>query len=147
MTALTNGMEAWANIRLVEMKEIEKIQGKTLKRIFQLPLSATYIGIIMETGIWPAEQKTQYATMMLYHKVKNSDDKQQKNKNKINLRIPFIRKCKKLQKIYKLILVMSPQPINKNGRQIKAKVIDRIRKRMKEDMQEKTKCRTIQYNK
>ena len=85
--------------------------------------------------------------MMLYHNVKNSDDKQQKNKNKINLRIPFIRKCKKLQKIYKLILVMSPQPINKNGRQIKAKVIDRIRKRMKEDMQEKTKCRTIQYDK
>ena len=28
----------------------------------------------METGIWPAEQKIQYATMMLYHNIKNSDD-------------------------------------------------------------------------
>ena len=34
MTALTYGMEAWANIRSVEMWEIEKIQGKALKRIF-----------------------------------------------------------------------------------------------------------------
>ena len=74
MTALTYGMEAWANIRSVEMREIEKIQGKALKRIFQLPVSTTYTGIIMETGIWPAEQKIQYATMMLYHNIKNSDD-------------------------------------------------------------------------
>ena len=28
----------------------------------------------METGTWPAEQKIQYAKMMLYHDRKNSDD-------------------------------------------------------------------------
>ena len=28
----------------------------------------------METKIWPAEQKIQHATMMLYHNIKNSDD-------------------------------------------------------------------------
>ena len=28
----------------------------------------------METGIWPAEQKLQYAIMVLYHNIKNSDD-------------------------------------------------------------------------
>ena len=27
----------------------------------------------METGIWPAEQRIQHATMMLYHNIKNSD--------------------------------------------------------------------------
>ena len=57
MTALTYGIEAWANIRTVEMTEIEKIQGKTLKTIFQFPVSTTYTGIIIETGVWPAEQK------------------------------------------------------------------------------------------
>ena len=36
---------------------MENIQGKALKRIFQLPVSTTYTGIVMETGIWPAEQK------------------------------------------------------------------------------------------
>ena len=52
------------------MMEIEKINRKALKRIFQLPVSTAYTGIIMETGIWPAEQKIQYATMMLYHNKK-----------------------------------------------------------------------------
>ena len=51
MTALTYGMEAWANIRSVEIREIEKIQGKTVTKIFQLPVSTTYTGTIMETGI------------------------------------------------------------------------------------------------
>ena len=48
--------------------------SKALKKIFQLPISTTYTDIIVETGIWSAEQKTQYATMMLYHNIKNSDD-------------------------------------------------------------------------
>ena len=66
-------MEAWSNIRKEEMKEIEKIQGKRLKSIFKLPVSTSYIGVIMETGIWPAEQRIQYATMMLYHNIQNND--------------------------------------------------------------------------
>ena len=72
-------------------------------------------------------------------------NKQQKSKKKINLRTSFIRKLKKLQQSYKFILVMSPQPVNQNEKKVKA--IDRIRKLMKEDMQEKPKCRTIQNDK
>ena len=51
MTPLTFGMEVWANIRSVEIREIDKIQGKALKRIFQCPVSTIYTGIKMETGI------------------------------------------------------------------------------------------------
>ena len=51
MTPLTFGMEVWANIRSVEITEIDKIQGKALKRIFQCPVSTIYTGIKMETGI------------------------------------------------------------------------------------------------
>ena len=74
MTPLTYRMEAWANIRAMGMRQMEKIQEKALKRIFQLPVSTTYTGIIMKTRIWPAEPKIQYATMMLYHNVEISDD-------------------------------------------------------------------------
>ena len=57
------------------MKEIERIQGKTLKKIFKLPLSTAYTGMLMETEIWPAEQRIQYARLMLYHNTKNNDEK------------------------------------------------------------------------
>ena len=55
------------------MNEIEKIQGKSLKQIFNLPISISYIGLIMETGIWPANQRIQYKTMMLYYNIMKSD--------------------------------------------------------------------------
>ena len=75
MPALLYGLEAWGKIDKDEMNEIEKIQGRALKRIFNLPISTSYIGLIMETGTWPANQRIQYSIMMLYHNIMNSDHK------------------------------------------------------------------------
>ena len=75
MPALLYGLEAWGKIDKDEMNEIEKIQGRALKRIFNVPISTSYIGLIMETGTWPANQRIQYSIMMLYHNIMNSDHK------------------------------------------------------------------------
>ena len=74
MQALLYGLEAWGKIGKDEMNEIEKIQGGALKRIFNLPISSSCIGLKMETDTWPAHQKIQYTTMTLYHNM-NSDHK------------------------------------------------------------------------
>ena len=47
---------------------------KDFKKIFKLPLSTAYTRILMETGIWPAEQRIQNETLMLYHNIKNSNE-------------------------------------------------------------------------
>ena len=75
MPALVYGLEAWGKIGKDEMKKIEKIQGRALKRIFNLSISTSYIGLIIETGTWPANQRMQNGTMMLYHNIMNSDHK------------------------------------------------------------------------
>ena len=59
----------------MSLNEIEKIQGRALKRTFNLPISISYIGLIMETGTWLANQRIQYSTMMHYHNIMNSDHK------------------------------------------------------------------------
>ena len=82
MPALIYGIEAWEYIIKEEIKEIERIQGKAFKRIFKLPVSTAYTGILMEIGIWRAEQRIQYATSMLYHNIENSDE-ERKIKNMI----------------------------------------------------------------
>ena len=74
MPAVLYGLETWGYIKKEEIIEPEILQGKALKRIFNLPVSTSYIGVLMETGIWPAEQKLQYATLMLYHNIMNSDE-------------------------------------------------------------------------
>ena len=75
MPALLHGLEAWGKIDKDEMNETEKIQGRELKRIFNVPISTTYIGLIMETGTWPVNQRIQYSIMMLYHNIMNSSHK------------------------------------------------------------------------
>ena len=51
-------IDEWGYIKKENMKEINRIQGKALKRIYKLPVSITYRGRLMETGIWPEKRIT-----------------------------------------------------------------------------------------
>ena len=44
MLALLCGLEEWGKIYKDEMNETEKIRGRTLEIIFNLPISTSYIG-------------------------------------------------------------------------------------------------------
>ena len=65
-------MEAWKKFPEAETQYLEKVQGKALKRIFNLPITTPSIGLIFETGVWPAEQRINYSSLMLYHNIINS---------------------------------------------------------------------------
>ena len=80
MPALIYGREAWGYIKKEEMKEIGRIQGRALKRIFRQPVSTIDTEILMETGIWPAEERIQQVTLMLYQNIKNSDEERKTTK-------------------------------------------------------------------
>ena len=54
-----------------EIQNLEKVH-RALKRIFSLPITTPYIGLIIETGVWPAEQRINYSSLMLYHNIINS---------------------------------------------------------------------------
>ena len=38
-------------------KYLQKIQGKALKKLFNVPIIIPYIGLRTETGVWQAEQR------------------------------------------------------------------------------------------
>ena len=63
-------MEAW-KLSKAEIQKLQKMQGKALKRIFSLPITTPYTGLIIETGVWPAEQRINYSSLMLYHNIIN----------------------------------------------------------------------------
>ena len=93
---------------------------KGTKKDIQLPVSTAYTGITIETGIWFAEPKIQYATMMLY-RMKNSDDNRkvkqvEEEQDRNQFRNTFYQKVQKIANIYKLIFVMPTQPVNQNGK-------------------------------
>ena len=53
MPALLYGMEAWKKLSEGEIQHHEKIQSKVRKRLFNLPITTPYIGIIIATGVQP----------------------------------------------------------------------------------------------
>ena len=70
--ALSNGMEVWKKLSKAEIKQLQTIQGKALKRIFNVPLTTPYIWLIIETGGWSAEWIINYSSLMWYHNIINA---------------------------------------------------------------------------
>ena len=68
-------IESWGVIQENDMKELEGIQYKILKGIFELKATTPYWGIIAETGIWPVKNKIEYKKIMLFHNIITSSEK------------------------------------------------------------------------
>ena len=153
MPALLYGMEAWKTLSKAEIQNVEKIQGKALKRIFSLPITTPYIGLIIETGVWPAEQRINYSSLMLYHNIINSSKdrlvkqiiQEQRAQNHSNT---FYDKVRTIAE--ELNLKLEKAVIMKKSdwkRTIKDKIQNQIQERIEKEMKNKTKLRTVTENK
>ena len=135
------------------MNETDKIQGRALKRIFNLPISTSNIGLIMETGTWPANQRIQYSTMMLYHNITNSGQKRIARKilveqTKSNSKNTMISKVQQMvQEIGVKLKNVKNMSKSKWKKQVKGKIGKLIEERAKQEMTNKTKARTIREDK
>ena len=50
-----------------------KIQNQSLKKILHMSKTTLSTGLLMETSIWPAEERIEYSTLMLIHSIINSN--------------------------------------------------------------------------
>ena len=50
MPAILHELAAWGRILTNEIDEIERMQGKTLKQLLQVPISTPTARVLMETG-------------------------------------------------------------------------------------------------
>ena len=113
-------------------------------------VSIAYTVVLMKTGIWPAAQRIQYATLMLYHNVKNSDEERkikkmteaQEKKNYNNTFYKNIQQTAKTLETEIDKVTVKKKSTWKN--QVKEKVISKLKKRMSEKMRGRTKCRAIE---
>ena len=67
-------MEAWG-ISNTEIVSLEKVQGKILCNLLEIPRTSPYWGILHETGIWTIRWRLVYRQLMLFHSIMQSDDK------------------------------------------------------------------------
>ena len=71
---ITYNLETWTNIKDKEWEQLEKIQGRMIKRLLQIPETTPTWGILKETGIWPIEHQVNYQRLMLLQNLLNSEE-------------------------------------------------------------------------
>ena len=152
MPALLYGMEVWKKLSKGEIQNLEKIQRKALKRISSLPIRTPYIGLIIETGVWPVEQRINYSLLMLYHNIINSTKdrlvKQIQEQRAQNHSNTFYDKVTTIAE--ELNIKLEKAVIMKKSdwkRTVKDKIQNQIQERVEKEMENKTKLRTVRENK
>ena len=135
------------------MQAIEKIQNRSLKNILQLTVTTPSTGLLMETGISQAKEKTEYSTLILIHSIINS------NKERISRKIILEQRRKGMpntlyerakeigQSIGMNIDQAGKMKKSTGKREVKTKIKEKIQQRLTDDLKEKTKARTIQKDK
>ena len=51
------------------MEAIEKVKNQSLRKILHPPVPTPSTGLLMETGILPAKERTEYSSLILIHSI------------------------------------------------------------------------------
>ena len=74
MQALLNNLEGWGGLKLTEIERLESIQCNILKEILELPKSTSHVGLILELGVIPMQERIMYKQLMLFHSILHSPE-------------------------------------------------------------------------
>ena len=100
-------------------------------------ITTPYIGLIIETGVWSAEQRINYSSLVLYHNIINSSkDRAQNHQN------TFCKKVKTIAKEFNTKLQAAVIMKKSEGkRTIKYKVQNKIPQRVEKEIESKNSKR------
>ena len=74
MPSIFYNAEVYPNLTNEETEIVERIQGKILRKILELPKTTPYYPLLLETGVLTVEAKIHYKKLMLFHNIMHSDD-------------------------------------------------------------------------
>ena len=114
---------------------------KGFKKNIQTTRQSAYTEILMDTGIWPREQRIQYAALMLYHNIKNSNEERKMKKiieeqEKKNYNNTFYKNTQQISENFEI-------EIDKVTGKKKSTWKKKSEGEMSKEMAGRTKCRTI----
>ena len=150
--SITFNMEMWTKLREVDVKRIERVQAKSLRAMFNLPVSTPYWGLLGELGIWPLEAKVHYHRLMFMHNVLNSDGERLGRKIiKGQMEIAgenWTTETRKIAEMYGMDKVNAERTSKGEWkRKLKEEIQKRVEKRWQEKVKTMTKLRHLKGKK
>ena len=73
IASMLYGFEAWS-VTAKEIEELERLQGKMLCKLLEIPKTTPYWGLLHETGVWSVKWRLAYRKIMLFHNIMTSED-------------------------------------------------------------------------
>ena len=74
MPTILSNTETWSELLIYEAHMMEQIQYESLSYLLEQKKNTSYWGLLIETGIWPVQQKIDKKKLMYWHSLLNSDD-------------------------------------------------------------------------
>ena len=72
---LLHGIEAYPTLTKEELNLLERMQGKVIRELVEVPPTTPYNALLMELGLPTMKARVAYRKLMLYHNLANSDEK------------------------------------------------------------------------
>ena len=142
------GIEAWAVITKKEMCDLERMLGKILRQVLELPTSTSYEFVIMETGMWKMRARIAYKKLMLYQNILKSDSKRLVKR----ILLAQMERDRKGTWYREIVKIMTKYNIADKAKEmtksawkktVKERINETEKELLKEECRGKTKCRTV----
>ena len=141
--SLYYNIETWSTMTQNELKQLEGMQYKILRKITEQKQGTPYFGLLAETGVWPVEQQIEIRKIMLLNNIMNSKRKRLvKEIMEEQMKNPW-KNCwiEELGKIIDKYDITIEEVITSNRYDLKEKAEQKIQEHLEKMLNENTKTK------
>ena len=146
--AILHGSEAFLYFTKEEEKELEKMQGRVIRDLLEVPPTTPYNALLLELGMLTMKARVDYRKLMLYHNLVNSDDRRIakhliREQQKMDRKGTWLYGVQEIMKYYGV--EDNPQETLKSAwkRMVKQKIRDKTEEKLRKEGENMSKSRTV----
>ena len=152
--AILYGVEAFPSLSKSEQELLEKMQGKLLKDLMELPQSTPYEALLLELGMPTMEARVNYRKLMVYQNIRSSDDRRiikkvLEEQQKMDREGTWVNGLKNILDKYKIKDTTDEDLKSTWKSKVKSRIAEVTEKEIRERCGQKSKARTAlkgEYN-
>ena len=152
ISSILFNVEAFPDLRVTEMKELESVQLGILTTILEIPRTTPYYALLMEVGWWPMTGRIAYKKLMLYHNIMRSDRRRVLRKlliaqDKENRETTWLASVRREIRRYRITLDVTSTKKSAWKRQVKKNINEEMEKEVRLKCGELKKARLVKEDK
>ena len=152
MKALLHGVEAYPTITKEELNELERMQGRIIRDLVEVPPTTPYNALLLELGLPTMKARVEYRKLMLYHNLVNSDEKRIARKvvevqREMDRNGTWLSGVQKIMKNYGIEDTTSEDVKSTWKKKVKERIREKTEESIRANCENQSKARTVMIEK